>query len=165
MPEIPKPDFLEILRILTRHRVEFIVVGGVCAVLNGVPMNTFDLDLVHARNPENLPRVRSALAQLDAHYRTHPDEKRRPTPAHLASSGHQLLLTCFGPLDLLGTIGAGHDYEALRPHTTEMDLGDDLSVRVLTLDKLIQVKEEVGDEKDRAVLPLLRRTLEEKSRR
>jgi hypothetical protein len=32
------------------------------------------------------------------------------------------------------------------------------------LDKLIAVKEELGGEKDRAVLPILRRTLEEKKK-
>jgi hypothetical protein len=37
-------------------------------------------------------------------------------------------------------------------------------VRVLTLEAQIAVKEEVGGEKDAAVLPLLRRTLEESRR-
>jgi len=35
-------------------------------------------------------------------------------------------------------------------------------LRVLDLETLIAVKEEVGGEKDRAVLPILHRTLEEK---
>jgi hypothetical protein len=36
------------------------------------------------------------------------------------------------------------------------------TVRVLGLEALIRVKEETGEEKDRAVLPLLRRVLQEK---
>ena len=51
------PDFLEILRILSDHKVEFIVVGGVCAVLHGAPVATFDLDLVHNRALDNLERL------------------------------------------------------------------------------------------------------------
>jgi hypothetical protein len=39
------PDFLEILKVLSRHKVDFIIVGGVCAVLHGAPVSTFDLDL------------------------------------------------------------------------------------------------------------------------
>jgi len=37
-------------------------------------------------------------------------------------------------------------------------------VRVLKLAKYIEVKEKLGREKDKAILPILRRTLEEKQR-
>jgi hypothetical protein len=50
MPK-PIPDFLEILKILVSNEVDFIVIGGVCAVLHGAPVTTFDLDLVHSRVP------------------------------------------------------------------------------------------------------------------
>jgi hypothetical protein len=49
-----KPWFLEFLRILTRHRVDFIIAEGVSAVLYGAPVSTFGLDIVHARNPDNV---------------------------------------------------------------------------------------------------------------
>ena len=55
------PDFLEILGILVEHKADFIVVGGVCAVLHGAPVTTFDLDLVHSRSADNLARLMSAL--------------------------------------------------------------------------------------------------------
>lgn len=47
-------DFRRILETLAKHGVEFIVVGGVCAVLHGAPVYTFDLDLVHSRTAENV---------------------------------------------------------------------------------------------------------------
>ncbi len=48
----PKPDFLAILQTLVAHRVDFLVVGGICAVLHGAPIaNKFDLDLVHSAPP------------------------------------------------------------------------------------------------------------------
>lgn len=43
-------------------------------------------------------------------------------------------------------------------------LEGDPAVRVLELGTLIRLKEKTGTEKDRALLPLLRRTLEERSR-
>ena len=46
-------DFLDPLRILTSHGVDFIVVGGVAAVANGVPINTWDLDVVYSTDPQN----------------------------------------------------------------------------------------------------------------
>jgi hypothetical protein len=63
---------------------------------------------------------------------------------------------------LLGTIGRNLAYEDLLPHSVEMDVGEGIIVRVLDLETLIAIKEELGGEKDRAVRPVLRRTLEEK---
>ncbi len=45
-------DFYSILDALVRHRVDFIVVGGVAAVLEGAPISTFDLDIVYNRSDE-----------------------------------------------------------------------------------------------------------------
>ena len=38
-------------------------------------------------------------------YRAQPERQLRPGETHLASAGHQLLSTKFGPLDVLGMIG------------------------------------------------------------
>lgn len=162
--EKPSVDYAAILETLIRHEVDFIIVGGVCAVLHGAPLATFDLDLVHYRGPVNLGRLMAALEELDARYRIPGREKRRPNASHLASSGHQLLMTRFGPLDLLGTIGKGRDYNQLLDATVGVEIGEDLTVRTLTLEDLVRTKEETGQEKDRAVLPILRRLLQEKSK-
>jgi len=37
-------SFREILRVPSQHEVEFIVVGGVAAVIHGAPTAAFDLD-------------------------------------------------------------------------------------------------------------------------
>jgi predicted nucleotidyltransferase len=75
-----------------------------------------------------------------------------------------LLDTKHGPLDLLGTIGKARTYEDLIPFSDQISLGSK-RVNVLGLKKLIEMKEEAGREKDLAVLPLLRRTLEEKQKK
>jgi len=46
-----------------------------------------------------------------------------------------------------------------------MEISTGVRIRVLDLETLIAVKEELGGDKDRAVLPILRRTLEEKRKR
>ena len=83
--------------------MEFIIVGGVAALLQGAPINTIDLDIVYARSPANVDRALAALEELGAVYR---DDGRRlsPTRSHLESPGHKLLETRHGPLDLLGTV-------------------------------------------------------------
>jgi len=151
-----------IFETLLRHQVRFLVVGGVAAVLRGAPVSTFDVDIVHSTEPENVVRILDVLEDLDARYRFRPE--LRPGASHLSSPGHQLLITRFGPLDILGNIGNGRRYEDLLPLTDELSVGSDVRVRVLTLEGQIAVKEEVGGEKDVAMLPLLRRTLEESRR-
>ncbi|MCD6569368.1 MAG: hypothetical protein J7L53_01550 [Deltaproteobacteria bacterium] len=143
------------------HKVNFIVVGGVCAVLHGAPVTTFDLDLVHSRSADNLARLMSALKDLNAYYRGQKDQRLTPRLSHLSSPGHQLLMTQAGPLDLLGTIGIGHSYKDLLQHTIELKVND-LRLRILDLETLIEVKKETLSNKDKAVIPILQRTLEEK---
>jgi len=164
VPTEPKPDFLEILLVLTKHQVRFIVVGGVSAVIQGAPFTTFDLDVVHSRDPSNVDRLLRALESLEAYYRTSPQRKATPAAWRLLSPGHQLLMTRYGPLDILGMIGQEREYEGLLAHTVEVEVAADVKVRVLDLETLIQTKEETAGEKDKAILPVLRRTLEEKSR-
>ena len=64
---MPKPnvDYVAILKTLRSHRVDFVVVGGVCAVLHGAPLATFDLDVVHCREPHNLARLMAALEEKE----------------------------------------------------------------------------------------------------
>lgn len=159
---MPASDFRAILRALSACGVDFIVVGGVSAALQGAPVTTYDVDVVHSRQPENIARLLTALVSLDAYYRMQPDRKLRPVASHLASAGHQLLMTSYGPLDLLGMIGRSHGYDDLLKDTSEMEAGRDLRLRVLKLERLIEVKLETADEKDLAMLRILRRTADEK---
>ena len=161
MLTIPPPKFGALLRILRANCVDFIVVGSVAGVLQGAPLSTFDLDVVHSRAATNLDRLLATLDELDACYRGQGTRKLKPDRSHLASGGYQLLITRSGPLDLLGIVGNNLDYDALLSETREMDVGDGLKVKVLNLDALIRIKEQSGRDKDKAALPLLRRTLEE----
>lgn len=157
----PAPRFRDALETLARHGVEFVVVGGVAAVLNGAPISTLDLDIVHARSEENLDRLLAALTEIDARYRDLTGRVLRPERSALAGEGHHLLITSYGPLDVLGQIGDRLRYEDLLPETVERVLGA-YTFRVLDLAALIRTKEQAGRDKDRAVLAILRRTLRER---
>ena len=159
---MPDSDFFAALRALREGGVEFAVVGGLAAVLNGAPVNTFDLDIVPARNQENVAKLLSVLEGMNAIYRMQPERRLKPGASHLSSPGHHNLMTDCGPLDVLGTIGRGMEFEDLVPHTIEMEIGGGVTVRVLNLETIVALKEELAGEKDRAVLPVLRRTLQEK---
>lgn len=46
-----------------RHNVRYLVIGGIAAVLYGVPRATFDLDILIEATPENAGRLLAALAE------------------------------------------------------------------------------------------------------
>jgi hypothetical protein len=143
-----------LLEILLDHEVEFIVVGGTAAVLQGAPVMTLDVDIVHSRAPANVGRLLNALEALNARYRSRPELK--PTADHLSSAGRQLLATTCGPLDVLGAIEGGRDYDNLLPDTDVLKVRG-RAVRVLTGGILLQLKEQSSDPADQSRAAVLRR--------
>jgi hypothetical protein len=162
---MPEGNLVATLRRFTESSVQFIVVGGVAAVLHGAPVQTFDLDLVYSREPANIDRILSVLEDLEAVFRIQPERRLRPGGSHLAAGRHLNLVTRFGPLDLLATIGQDAGFPELLPYSEEMDVGPGVRIRVLSLEMIVSTKEKVASEKDLAVLPILRRTLDEMRRK
>jgi len=155
-------SFSRILEVLDRHGVEYVVVGGVAAVLQGAPVTTFDIDALVKVDRENVVRLADALTALDARYREHAE--LRPTPEDIAAGGHLLLMTNSGPLDVLGFIGGGKRYEDIVGSATMLRIGD-LTVRVLPLEALLEEKRALGRDKDLAVVKLLEAVLRRRGER
>jgi hypothetical protein len=57
-------DPLEFFHVLDRHKVRFVVIGGVAARLFGSPTVTRDTDICYARDRGNLERLSRALSEL-----------------------------------------------------------------------------------------------------
>lgn len=161
MVEQRPTNFLGLIRVLKRNDVDFILVGGVAAIVEGAPITTLDLDIVFDRNAENIGRLAAALSEVNARYRDFGGREIVPDTGRLTDSIFNLLLTDFGPLDVLGEIGDGEDYRALMQHSSAKVVGD-FEVVVLGLEKIIETKKFANSAKDRAVLPVLQKTLEMK---
>ena len=158
-------NWAELLAKLAAAQVEFIVVGGVAAILNDVVYRTDDIDVVHRRTPENIERLVAVLDKLDAHFRNDlMRRKLRPRPSDFSGHGHILLATTLGKLDVLCEISGQRGYEELAPHTREI-VERDLCIRTLDLPMLIKVKTEAGRDKDFQALPSMLATLEERKKR
>jgi hypothetical protein len=154
------PSFREILELLNKHEVEYIVVGGVAAVIQGAPVTTFDLDALVRVSEENADRLTRALGELDARYREH-QSRLGPSKEDILAGGHLLLLTRAGPLDVLGFIGDQERYEDLLDRSSEvaMSVGKFL---VLDLEELVRQKKNSDRPKDRAMLELLEEVLRQR---
>ena len=152
------PSLESLLETLATSDVEFIVVGLLAAVAQGAPVTTHDLDIVHRRTPGNVAKLVDVLVnKLDARYRGH-TEVLRPTAQILAGPGHSLLKTSLGPLDVLGAIEGGRDFDVLLPASRRIEISGH-PVYVLGLATLIELKRGSTRQKDQLVLPILEETL------
>ena len=53
----------DVFASLQRHDVRYVVIGGIAAVLHGVPRATFDLDLLIEATPDNGQRLLDAFVE------------------------------------------------------------------------------------------------------
>jgi hypothetical protein len=148
----------EILEGLLKARVDFILVGGLAAVIQGAPVTTIDVDIVHSQSPQNIARLLPFLRSVDAVQRRLDDKLIEPKERDLSGKGHVLLTTRIGPLDVLAVIEGERSYEDLLEHTVEIDFRG-YTLRVLDLKMLIELKKTSTDLKDKQRLPVFKETL------
>jgi predicted nucleotidyltransferase len=157
--ERPKRTGLsEILFGLLEAGVDFILVGGLAAVIQGAPVTTMDVDIVHSQSAENIDRLLTFLKSVEAVYRRLDDRQIEPKERDLSGKGHVFLVTRVGPLDVLAVIQGGRSYEDLLQHTVDIDFRGH-TLRVLSLETLIELKKGSTDPKDKQRLPVLKETL------
>jgi hypothetical protein len=150
----------ELLGALVEHNVEFVLIGGLAAVLHGSPAMTNDADICPERTPENLERLAAALRSMHARIRneSEPDGLAFTCdPVFLSRIGTTLnLVTDFGHFDLaLRPAAFTGGYSDLLPHAVEYDI-DGMRVKVASLGDIIASKEAANRPKDRATLPVLK---------
>lgn len=155
-------DLAAILRVLAEGNVLFIVVGGAAATAHGSARLTEDVDVVYDRSPENIARVVRAVAPHHPYLRGAPPGLPFVWDERTVASGLNFTLTTnLGPLDLLGEIAGGGDYQQLLPHTFTLKVFG-VECPCLVLEALIRVKRAAGRPKDLEVIAELEVLLEER---
>jgi len=156
--ELTSVNLGAILEGLIEAGVDFILVGGLAAVVQGAPVTTMDVDIVHNQSSENIAKLLSFLKSIDAFHRRPDDKVIEPKEGDISGMGHALFTTQLGPLDILAVIEEGRAYGDLLEHTVEIEFRNH-TIRVLDLKMLIQLKRTSTDPKDRQRLPVLEETL------
>jgi predicted nucleotidyltransferase len=153
-----------IAETLAAHQVNFVVIGNYGARLHGVEVQTEDADMAFQRERQNLERLMSALADLDAAIRFEGGTVPLPThdPVLLARGEIWNLRTVYGDLDLLYS-PAGGGYEDLLPNAEWVTVRG-YPVLVASLDDIIRSKELADRVKDHQTLDELRRFRDEQLR-
>ena len=156
-------DLTTLLERLLAADIEFVLVGGLAAVVQGAPVTTFDIDIVHRRTAENVDRLLAFLAVVGARYRNRPGPPLPPNRNALLGPGHSLFATNLGPLDALGAIEGGADYDQLAPVSRIIAVSGH-SLRVLPLETIVALKRTSTDPKDKLRLPVLEAALRRQKR-
>jgi hypothetical protein len=155
-----------IVRVLQRHEVEFVVIGGIAGQLWGSPMITQDLDICYAREKTNLEHLAAALRELKAKLRGAKEDVPFRLDARTLLNGDSFTFTTeFGALDCLATPSGTSGYNDLKQAAEAMRVGGGLRVWVCSIDDLIRMKRAAGRTKDRLELEHLGALRDERSRR
>src|SRR3954469_21805348 len=116
-PRADWPEFrpTRLLRKLVDEGVDFVVIGGVAAVVHGSAQITRDLDICYSTDAANLDVLGRALVELDARLRgVAEDVPFVPDGAALKRTRVLTLDTAEGPLHILADPAGTPGYEALR---------------------------------------------------
>src|SRR5688572_8266452 len=107
-------DLVALLERLTKAGVEFVLAGAYAAIVHGATVVTRDIDVCMHFVPDNLFRLRDAIADLHPWHRMTP--KHVPlelTEDNVKKLRNLYLATDLGQLDCLSEIIAVGDFDAV----------------------------------------------------
>jgi hypothetical protein len=137
-----------VIRLLGRHRVRYVLIGGLAAVTHGSPLVTQDVDICYARDDRNLQRLAAALKEIHAVLRgADPGVHLRLDAKTLRAGDAFTFTTDIGWVDLLGTPAGTDGYDDLARTADAFDLFG-YRVLVASVEDLIRMKRASGRPKD-----------------
>lgn len=144
-----EPDFFALLRTLEAGRVRFVLIGGLAMIALGSNHVTQDVDIVYARDPENIAALVQVLKTQHPRLRGAPEDL--PFIFDVRTFRNMLnmtLTTDAGSLDLLGEAPGAGSFEELWERAVVVEL-DGSPVRVASIEDLIAMKTAAGRPKDK----------------
>ena len=137
-----------VLRALDRHRVSFIVIGGLARVIEGADEVTLGVDITPSARPENLRRLEEALGELGvAGTGVDPEQ---PTTVQ----------TPYGEVRVVPMPAGTRGYDDLRRAAVREPLGQGLRPAVASKGDLARMLSALGRDQDMEKLRQLRRLIE-----
>jgi hypothetical protein len=150
-----------VLAALVRHRVDFVLIGGLAATSYGSPFLTQDVDVVPKASSDNWERLSAALTELGARVRTQGVSDGPPfdhTGESLAAVRVWNLTTDHGDLDVTVQPSGTQGFDDLvRDAEPRQVFG--VRIAVASLADIVRSKQAANRPKDQRVLPTLREIL------
>ena len=147
-----------IVECLNRHHVSYVVIGGVAAMLQDVPIQeTLDVDVVPQREAKNLRSLANALKEMEARLRVPGDPGGVEIPLDertFRDVSTLTFMTRFGPFDILFEPSGAPGYSELESRAIVLRRFD-RDIAVASIEDLIAMKRSTGREKDAGHLTIL----------
>lgn len=154
-------DLAKLFEVLSRHKVVYVLIGGLAAVYYGSPFPTEDADITPESGPDNLIRLATALREINARIRTEAEPQGLPFACDaeaLAAAKTWNLTTDVGDLNVAFQPAGTQGYPDLRRDAATTQLYD-VTVHIASLSDVIRSKQAANRPKDQRVLPTLREIL------
>lgn len=138
----------EAIRLLGRHEVRYVLIGGLAAVAQGSSLVTQDIDVCHATDGENLEHLADALREVHADLRgAEPGLPLRLDAKTLARGDAFTFTTDVGWIDIIATPAGTSGFDDLARTAESFEI---FGHRVLaaSVDDLIRMKQAAGRPKD-----------------
>lgn len=136
-PRVPtRQDLVRIARSLNDHAVRYVVIGGMAMIHHGFARGTGDIDLLVDPSPDNVERIRQALAILEDH------ASLEVRPSDLADYA-VVRVADEVIVDLLAA-ACGVKYDDVADQC-ELEEIDGVAVRFLAADALLRTKQSMRD--------------------
>jgi hypothetical protein len=150
-------DFSAVIQAFESRKVDYVLIGGFAVILHGFPRLTRDMDVFIKLVPQNVDRMKEALAGVfkddSAREITLEDLRSYSVIRYGAPSGFVV--------DVISNLGEAARFEDLE---SEIISVRGLSIRVATPETLFKLKKDTLRDKDKADAVFLRKLIEERGR-
>jgi hypothetical protein len=146
------PEFRQLLEPLVAHGVDFVLVGGQAGISHGSTYPSYDLDVVYARDRDNVARLVSALEEIGVRLRGAPADLPFQLDQRTIENGANFTFeTPYGDFDVLADAAGMPAYEELKSSSVMREVFGH-TVRVANIDHLIAMKNAAGRTKDKLMV-------------
>jgi hypothetical protein len=150
-----EPLLNRVAEVLATHRLEVVMVGNAAAALHGAPVTTLDIDFMFRKTPTNLKKLKGVAKTLGAVILR---------PYYPVSELYRVVNDERGlQLDFMGKLDGIRSFEGLKSRSESVQFGE-RKLRIACLADIIKSKRAAGRDRDKAVLDILRKTLDEKEK-
>jgi hypothetical protein len=149
---VKAPEPGKLLGPLIAHGVDFVLIGGQAGISHGSAYPSYDLDVLYARDRDNVARLVAALEEIGVRLRGAPEDLPFVLDTRTIENGANFtFITPYGDLDVLADAAGMRSYEELKSAAAESEVFGHL-VKVASIDHLIAMKRAAGRTKDKLMV-------------
>lgn len=142
-------DPTNLLKLLLKANVDFIIIGGFAGTIHGSNLVTKDLDICMLLNPTTIRKLRDIFMNLHPVHRMTPNRLSFLVhPEQIENVKNIYLESDLGTLDILSSVVGVGDFERLKSKATKIELFGQVC-NVISIEDLIASKKSMNRDKDK----------------